>query len=113
PMQWNTKVNAGFSTASPWLPVGPDADIYNVEAERDDLQSTLSLYRRLLKLRRSSEALTIGRFASVQARGSVFAYLREWEEERYFVALNLGPEPATATPPGRCRVVLSSHCDRE
>src|SRR5690606_31540544 len=53
PMQWNTKVNAGFSTASPWLPVGPDADIYNVEAERDDLQSTLSLYRRLLKLRRS------------------------------------------------------------
>lgn len=113
PMQWDTSVNAGFSTAAPWLPIAPDAADYSVETERADPHSMLSLYRKLLALRRRSEALSIGRYATVQSSGSVFCYLREWKEERYFIALNLRPEPAAIVPPDKCRIIMSTVDDRE
>jgi len=40
--------------------------------------------------------------------GSVLAYLRETEEERLFVALNLGPEQAELEVPGPCRALITT-----
>ncbi|WP_309086158.1 alpha-amylase family glycosyl hydrolase [Chelativorans sp.] len=108
PLQWDGSAKAGFTTGSPWLPIAPDVAEYNVEAERSDPSSMLTLYRRLLALRRKSKALTIGRYATVEAAGSLLAYLRETEEERLLVVLNLGPEPADLVLPGPCRIVLST-----
>jgi alpha-glucosidase len=51
PMQWDASPSGGFSTGDAWLPpVDPAAT--NVEAQRDDPRSTLSLVRDLLTLRR-------------------------------------------------------------
>jgi alpha-glucosidase len=113
PMQWNSERNAGFTTGSPWLPIAPAADKFNVDAEANDSRSMLSLYRRLLSLRRDSTALSVGRYVSVSASGDVLAYAREATSERFVVALNLGPKPARVTIPWPCRVVLSTHNDRE
>jgi alpha-glucosidase len=51
PMQWDPSPTGGFTTGEPWLPA-VDPERTNVEAQRDDPRSTLSLVRDLLTLRR-------------------------------------------------------------
>ena len=51
PMQWDGSPSGGFTTGEPWLPA-VDPENTNVEAQRDDPGSTLSLVRDLLALRR-------------------------------------------------------------
>jgi oligo-1,6-glucosidase/alpha-glucosidase len=60
PMQWDAGPNAGFSSASPWLPVHPKSRSINVAAQEGDPESLLSCYRSLLALRRESSALHAG-----------------------------------------------------
>jgi alpha-glucosidase len=113
PMQWNSGRNAGFTPGSPWLPLAPDAGKVNVDAEAGDPRSMLSLYLSLLSLRRETAALAVGRYVAVRASGDVLAYAREAASERFVVALNLGPEPARLALPWQCRIVLSTHNDRD
>jgi alpha-glucosidase len=112
PMQWSRGLNAGFTSGSPWLPLSPNAHEINVDAESTNPASMLSLYRRLLALRREHRALTVGRYQPVKASGDVLAFAREAARERFLVALNLGPAPAELPVPWRARVVLSTHNDR-
>jgi alpha-glucosidase len=51
PMQWEPSPSGGFTTGKAWLPP-VDPETTNVEAQRDDPRSTLSLVRDLLTLRR-------------------------------------------------------------
>jgi alpha-glucosidase len=51
PMQWDGSPNGGFTTGDPWLPA-VDPERTNVEAQREDPDSTLSTVRDLLALRR-------------------------------------------------------------
>ena len=62
PMQWDASDGAGFTVegATPWLPLQADHASLNVAVQRDDDASMLSLTRRLLAVRRSSEALVRG-----------------------------------------------------
>jgi alpha-glucosidase len=114
PMQWDASPHAGFTTGTPWLPVAADYRRMNVSAERDDPRSTLSLYRRLLALRRAEPALSVGRYRSLPAEGTVLAYEREQAGRVMTVALNLGRAPARFSRPGLAgRVALSTHLDRE
>ena len=94
PMQWSGAENAGFTKGTPWLPLGDDFEHVNVEQEEKDEGSMLALYRRLIALRRHEPALAIGSYRPVPAEGDVFAYVREHEQRRLLVVLNLGPRPA-------------------
>ena len=78
PMQWDSSKNAGFSTGSKiWLPVPPSASIYNVARERQDSDSILNFYRRVIALRRSVSALRDGGYVAVgRDNPSVLAFLR-------------------------------------
>ena len=60
PMPWTAGPGAGFTTGRPWLRFGPDADTRNVAAQAADPSSVLSLYRRLIALRATSQALQVG-----------------------------------------------------
>ena len=116
PMQWSAGPNAGFTTASQaWLPVAPDYQQYNVEVERDDRQSMLSLHRRLITLRQSEDALMIGSYRPVPVEGDLLVYIREHEGRRFLVALNFSSEDAEVDLPGdhHGRIELSTHLDRE
>ena len=113
PMQWDSRPHAGFSTVEPWLPLAPDYRAWNVEALRDDPGSILSLYRRLLELRRGEAALEVGRFVPLAADGDVLAWAREAGEDRFLVALNLGPAPAEFAGAPEGTVVLGTHPGRE
>jgi alpha-glucosidase len=74
PMQWNNQVNAGFSSAEPWLPVADDFVSHNVTAEEQDHTSFLALYRTLLALRRSDATFRTGQFTLLGYINNVLAY---------------------------------------
>jgi alpha-glucosidase len=116
PMQWSAEPNAGFTTGEPWLPIAEYYATVNVEAERDDPRSMLSLCRRLIALRRAEPALAVGGFRSVRAQGDVLAYFRFAEGRWFLVVLNLGAQPAVLRlregDPGGV-VVLGTSLERE
>jgi alpha-glucosidase len=116
PMPWEAGPGGGFTTGHPWLPLGPDNQARNVAAQRDDPASALSLYRRLLALRRRTPALVAGAYCPVEADGDVLAYLRADGDDRCLVALNLGSHPARLAVPAEAaggRVLVSTHPGRD
>jgi alpha-glucosidase len=115
PMQWDATPNAGFTTGEPWLPLSDNYPVVNVQAADADPVSILSLYRRLLELRRAHPALSAGDYEPVAMTGDLLAYLRRTTSERFLVALNLGEGPyALSLSSLRMsgRIVLSTHLDR-
>ena len=112
-MQWDSGRNAGFSTGEPWLPIAQDYQHVNVAVERDDSRSMLSLYRRLIELRRASPALSVGAYARVHVDDDVLVYQRSVDNEQCVVALNLSHAARTVTLPERGRIVLSTHLERD
>ncbi|RZQ62829.1 alpha-amylase family glycosyl hydrolase [Amycolatopsis suaedae] len=91
PMPWTAGPGHGFSTGTPWLPLGATAGRLNVESELADPGSTLCLYRELLALRRRRPSLRAGTQVFTDGPPGVLAYLRATEEERSLVVLNLAP----------------------
>jgi alpha-glucosidase len=95
PMQWRPAPDAGFGSEQPWLPFVDPAQT-NVADQAADPASLLSLYRRLLAVRRSSRALRCGTHRSIfAAAADVLAWVREAPEtgERVMVLANLADEP--------------------
>jgi alpha-glucosidase len=117
PMQWSADAQAGFSSTTPWLPIADDYISVNVEAEQSDPYSMLSLVRRLLALRRSQPALTIGSYRTVHVGADdVLAYIREAAGVQVLVALNLGHLPTTidlSTAGAGGDLVISTYLDRK
>jgi alpha-glucosidase len=112
PMQWNPEANAGFcaSHASPWLPVSRDYGRVNVALQRTDERSMLTLYRRLLGLRRARTELAVGDYRTLFAGDGVLAYARDYMHKRIAVALNFDHQPRKIVLPGR--LLLSTRPDR-
>jgi alpha-glucosidase len=119
PMQWDASPNAGFCPAGvePWLPVSADYATRNVAAQSTDPTSILTLYRRLLALRRASPALFGGSYRPLDGvSGDCFVYLRENGGERKLVALNFSAAEQIVSLPDLAsfaEVLLSTHLDRE
>ena len=103
---------AGFSTGEPWLPVHPDAERLAASVQAQDAGSTLTFYRKLLRLRAATPALHSGTYRPVTATQDVYAFMREHEGRRVLVALNFAPfaRELPAQAAGR-RVLLSTHTD--
>jgi alpha-glucosidase len=106
---------AGFTTGEPWLPFVAGAEQLNVESQAADARSTLSLARRVGKLRRDMPALQMGEHRSVDASPDVLAWIREGDRERVLGAVNFGTEPAplgVAEPLGEAQLLVSSDPER-
>ncbi|MFC7398707.1 alpha-amylase family glycosyl hydrolase [Chelatococcus sp. GCM10030263] len=116
PMQWDRSDNAGFTTGKPWLPLSPDWRERNVATLAEDERSLLTLYRRLIALRKATPVLVAGSYVPIEMTKDLFAFERVSEDGRVVVALNLGPEPETVDFGERLaqgRILLSTHLDRE
>jgi alpha-glucosidase len=98
PMQWNNAPNAGFTKATPWLPVPPTYVTHNVAAESKDPNSVYSLYKKVLALRHTNEALLDGTYTALNQRDPhVMSYLRNYKGKALLVALNMSDTPQKAT----------------
>lgn len=102
PMQWDTGPGAGFTTGEPWIAVNPNSADINVAAQRNDPNSVLAHYRHLVALRKQHEVIVQGRFVSwLEDHPQIWAYTREWNNQRLSVLCNISSEPArTEVPPG-------------
>jgi alpha-glucosidase len=94
PMQWNTDTNAGFSKATPWLPVPPSYKTHNVATESKDPNSVFNMYKKVLALRHTNEALLDGSYTALNENDEhVISYLRSYKGKAVLVALNMSDSP--------------------
>ncbi|SKC50599.1 glycoside hydrolase family 13 protein [Krasilnikoviella flava] len=100
PLPWTREgVSCGFGPddgAAPWLPQPAGWGALSVEAQAADPGSMLSLYRRMLALRRAEPALHSSRFAWVDlpdASGDVLAFERAAGGDVVGCVVNLGDSP--------------------
>jgi len=115
PMQWDSSPGAGFTRGKPWLPPAEDADTVNVATQRDDPTALLTLYRRLIALRRATPALISGDYRALTVEGNMLSFIREHAGQRLLVALNLGSQAATLEAGSRTiqgNIVLTTGLDR-
>lgn len=114
PMQWTSDPGAGFSDVEPWLPVASSFHESNVAHELHDEDSFLSLYRRLLHLRGISSALARGTYDAIDDTDRrVFAYVREHEDERLTVILNVSGQEVQYNLSKSALLFLSTHTNRK
>jgi alpha-glucosidase len=100
PMQWDSGVDAGFSTAkTTWLPVAPGYQTRNAAVEQKDPDSLLSFYTELIRLRRQNPALHSGALKLIDEQNvNVLSYLRQGPDGKtVLVALNFTPGPQEAS----------------
>nr|XP_009509593.1 PREDICTED: neutral and basic amino acid transport protein rBAT [Phalacrocorax carbo] len=95
PMQWDGKVNAGFTEGnSSWLPVNSDYQSVNVEIQMTWSNSTLNLYRELISLRNDELPIHRGWMCYIWNDSNVFVYVRELDglDRVFMMVLNFGQE---------------------
>lgn len=100
PMQWNTKAQAGFTTATatPWLPVNPDYKTVNVESENADSNSLVNHLRSILAVRNAQIALTHGSIELIDAHKlpkNVLGYTRIYNGQKVTVLINFSKHKRT------------------
>ncbi len=92
PFQWDVSEHAGFSSATPWLPLGSDHTEHNLEREATHPTSMFNLYRALISLRQKTSALKHGSYRSINTPQGVYGYIRRYAEESMLVLLNFSDE---------------------
>lgn len=97
PFQWNSNVNAGFTTGKPWIKVNANYKTINEEREDKDPNSTLNYFRKLTQLRNTNKTLVYGKYTLLDKdNANVYAYTREMNGNKLLVLLNFSKETATA-----------------
>ena len=96
PMPWTSGPGAGFSAGRPWLPLTPDAALRNAERQAADPASVLSVYRRMLALRRATPALQVGsQHLVATGDAEVLAFIRRAGDGAALILLNFASRPAS------------------
>ncbi|HMJ58815.1 MAG TPA: alpha-amylase family glycosyl hydrolase, partial [Gemmatimonadales bacterium] len=101
PMQWSARPGLGFTSGTAWSSAQPDSLTTTVAAQDTNPRSLLNLYRRLIHLRRSNDALAVGTLVPLTAgNGQVVAYLRRGEDGKHavLVVANLGATAVSRIP---------------
>ncbi len=117
PMQWDDSRNAGFSAGEPWLPLSPDAATRNVEWQRDDARSLLTLYRRSCAFAGITRPSRSENFAVFPFRRTSFLPTERHDGDATLrILLNFSASPQTvnftAGNDGSWAILLSTHTDR-
>ena len=102
PMPWRAdQPHAGFSAATPWLPVDPRHPELAVDVQEADPDSTLRFVREFLAFRKRTPALRAGAIDFWDAPEPLLVFTRTTGEDTLLAAFNLGNEAATFTLPDK------------
>jgi alpha-glucosidase len=100
PMPWDAKAkNLGFTTGTPWLPLGPTHKALAVSEQSGNPDSPLEFARHFLRERKKSAALRLGEIAFLAADKPVLAFTREHEGERILCVFNMSAGDASFRHP--------------
>lgn len=89
PMQWSAKKNAGFSKVNPWINVADNYKSINVENEKDDKDSILSFYKKLITIRKENTVISAGNISFIDTDENIIAYKRSLGERKILVFCNM------------------------
>ena len=99
PMPWDAGLpNLGFSSGTPWLPLGPEHQALAVSKQEKDAGSALAFTRKLLAARKTHPALRDGSLELLP--GPSLAFVRQGGSEKLVCAFNLTDAPAVLDLPG-------------
>lgn len=100
PMQWSGRRNAGFSRVKPWFTVNPNYRRINVEAQENEPDSILNFYRKCVKLKKSSAALTYGRYREFfPGSREIYMYERVYKGHRWLIICSFAKHNVTVQLP--------------
>ncbi len=108
PMPWTADArNCGFSTAEPWLPLGPEHKALAVDVEDANPDSMLALTRKLIAFRNANEAMLVGDLRIVEAHNDLLVFERWSADQHLICAFNMGGSDIEWRPaqPDRWRLV--------
>jgi alpha-glucosidase len=90
PMPWVKEApNAGFSDATPWLPIDPLHNNSAVDVQEADQDSILNSYRHFLQWRKQQHILIEGDIQFIDSHPDVLAFIRSQDQQRMLVLFNL------------------------
>lgn len=118
PMQWNSGENAGFTSATPWIPVGASYQEVNAEQALADQESIFYHYKKLISLRKEYEIISEGNIEMMLIdHPQVLAYKRTYENQILMVLNNYyGKETVVELPKEvvkKAQILISNYADSE
>lgn len=95
PLPWDNSPLCGFTSGTPWLPIGDANRAVNVQTSKGDPGSMLSLYKRLLRFRRNEPVLVSGTLTDIVATDGVLQFHRSDGNTHFTFVMNLAAEPSS------------------
>lgn len=100
PMPWaSNEASAGFTTATPWLPIRSAHIDRAVDRQIGDPDSVLSFYRTMIETRRTRNELLRGECRFVDLDRDVLTIVRSLGDDELWCIFNLGADVARVEPP--------------
>ncbi|MBQ3016455.1 MAG: alpha-glucosidase [Clostridia bacterium] len=109
PMQWSAEDGAGFTKGAPWLKINPNYKTVNVEKEESTEDGILSFFRRLTKLKKSSDILRDGSFTEVYAGKNVYAFSRELNGKKLIAVCSFSKKEVKSPIDTSGDIILSNY----
>lgn len=89
PMQWTDERYCGFSDTKPWIPVSDNFEKINVKKQKQDRDSILEFYKKLIMLRKEKEVIARGNIEFMEVENvGVLAYTRCLDKQKLLVCCN-------------------------
>ena len=89
PIQWNDEENAGFTIATPWIPVADNYKEINAKNCLKDENSIFYHYKKLINLRKKYDIISDGTFKMIlKDSNKIFAYIREYKNQILLIISN-------------------------
>ncbi|SDN40673.1 alpha,alpha-phosphotrehalase [Bacillus sp. OK048] len=106
PVQWNSSEHAGFTTGTPWIHTAANYKGINAENAMKDSDSIFYHYQKLINLRKEYDVITDGDYKMIsEDHESIFAFVRNTENEMILVINNFYGEPTTYALPVTLNIV--------
>lgn len=87
PMQWTNDIYGGFSTTQPWINVNPNYQLVNVQEQLTDMDSTLSFYKKIIKLKKTDLVLQQGNVKFIDHK-QLLIFTRQLNDVKYLIICN-------------------------
>jgi len=113
PMPWEADaVNLGFSSGTPWLPLGREHGALAVDRQEQDGNSMLAFARNCVALRKANPVLRTGRLELVEAGSQCLVFDRSDGRSKFRCSFNLSSEATPFSSAGKC-LLATGDCTNE
>ena len=89
PMQWSNEEHAGFTSSTPWISINENYHDINVDNAKEDPDSILHYYKKLIQLRKDKKLISQGEISFIESDPELIVYKRHYQNEELLVVCNM------------------------